>query len=318
MPDPVRFLAAMGLAALVAALAVAIGWHGWRAAESVGPGATRRARALAIVGIGAAWWAGCRLLGQRLDWPPGEALDRLFLVLLPATLGVELANAALSKHAMLVWTMRIALSAAAAPTLLYGSIYISDAAGPGSRHWSTWQSLAIFALFAAALAGVWWLLAKLAGQASARSVVLAAAMCSAAAGVAVMLSGSIAAGQIGLPLAGGLAGAAAASLLMPGRQHVCTAVGPAVVGLFAMVVVGRFFADLTTLHAILLFAALLGCFVSTMPYVRSLGNVSLGACRLAAVAIPLAVIVVQAYSRFAENAASSGDYGAYGATIDVP
>ncbi|HEV3024411.1 MAG TPA: hypothetical protein VGX76_18170 [Pirellulales bacterium] len=311
MPDPWRFLAAMGLAA--AAAAVAFGGLRWRARREAEARVSRPSRAFSVVGIGAAWWLGCRWLGLRIHWPPAEDLDRLFLVLWPATLGVELVVCVLPDRWKPVWLMRLAVSAAAAPMLLFGSIYVSDLAGAGSRHWTTWQSLAIFGLLAVALAGVWASLVKLAGQASGQSVVLAIALCSAAAGIAVMLSGSMTAGQIGLPLAAALAGAAAASLVMGRPQVASAAIGPAVVGLFALVVVGRFFADLTTLHAVLLFAATLGCWVSALPYIRNLRPAMIGACRLAAVAVPLAIVVIQAQSRFAANAASAGEYGAYGA-----
>ncbi|HEV3004134.1 MAG TPA: hypothetical protein VGX78_06710 [Pirellulales bacterium] len=313
MPDPWRFLAAMGLAAGLAALAVALGGRRGRARRAAEAGVSRSSRAFWIVGIGAAWWLGCRWLGLRIHWPPSEDLDRLFLVLWPATLGVELVVCVLPDRWKPAWLMRLAVSAAAAPTLLFGSIYVCDLAGPGSRRWTTWQTLAIFGLLAIALAGVWASLAKLAGQSAGRSVVLAAAMCSAAAGIAIMLSGSMTAGQIGLPLAAALAGASATSLVIGGPQGDSAAIGPAVVGLFALIVVGRFFADLTTLHAVLLFTATLGCWVSALPYIRNLRPAMIGTCRLAAVAVPLAIVVIQAQSRFAANAASAGEYGAYGA-----
>src|SRR5579863_6558654 len=109
MPDPWRFLAAMGLAAGVAAAAVAAGR--WRAPRGAEPGRSLRSRAFCIVGIGAAWWAGCRWLGLRVHWPPAEDLDRLFLVLWPATLGVELTVNALPNRSKSTWLMRLAVSA---------------------------------------------------------------------------------------------------------------------------------------------------------------------------------------------------------------
>jgi hypothetical protein len=61
-----------------------------------------------------------------------------------------------------------------------------------------------------------------------------------------------------LPLAGGLAGGAAAAVVLSGAPGTTGWLGPGVVGLFSVLVVGRFFANLTTVHAlVLLFAPLL-------------------------------------------------------------
>ena len=67
-----------------------------------------------------------------------------------------------------------------------------------------------------------------------------------------MLSRYASGGQIGLPMAAGLLGASVAALVLPGPSRGTGPIGVAVVGLFSLLVIGHFFGELTTAHAILL------------------------------------------------------------------
>ena len=68
---------------------------------------------------------------------------------------------------------------------------------------------------------------------------------SAGAALAVMLSGYASGGQVGLPLAAAILGAAAAAMVLPRTLKVAGPPGVAVVGLFSLLVIGRFFGELT-------------------------------------------------------------------------
>jgi hypothetical protein len=122
----------------------------------------------------------------------------------------------------------------------------------------------------------------------------------AAASATVMLSGYATGGQLGLPLAGALAGGAIASLVMRGPD-VVSWVGPAVVGLFALLTMGYWFADLTALHALMLFAAPLVCWVAELPYARRLGPKLRAAICLVLVVVLAGGAVLRAQRAFAAD-----------------
>jgi hypothetical protein len=120
-----------------------------------------------------------------------------------------------------------------------------------------------------------------------------------------MLSGYASGGQLGLPLAAALAGAAAASLVLRDTAGLSAALGPAVVGLFSLLVIGHFFGELTTSHALLLGLAPLLCWLPEVPLVRRAPAWLRGLARLALVAVPLGVALVQAQQQFVQNSAAT-------------
>jgi hypothetical protein len=72
------------------------------------------------------------------------------------------------------------------------------------------------------------------------------------AGICVMLSGYATGGQLGFPLAAASFGVAAASLALGGAPAFPGALGVAIVGLGALLLVGRYFGSLDNAPAILL------------------------------------------------------------------
>jgi hypothetical protein len=75
---------------------------------------------------------------------------------------------------------------------------------------------------------------------------------------------------MGFPLAAALAGAWAAGLVVPEKPGSQATVGIGLGGLYSLVVIGRFFAQLTTVHALLLFFAPLLCVAFELPLIRRL------------------------------------------------
>jgi hypothetical protein len=296
MPDPTLILEALAAAAVVAGLLVAVLAIPWRS--------PRPALATVgwVIGVGGAFYLGCRLLGLWPRWPPRDAEDRLLVLVLPAVLLVELLVALVPMRHWLAYVLRLTIAAAAAPVLLYNTTYLG---GTDTPEWSSSQAALILGRLAVALAAVWGLLDLLVRVAPGRSVPVALAVVCGAAGVAVMLSGDLTGGLLGLPLAASLAGAATASLVARGAPGVSGALGVGVVGLFSLLVIGHFFVELTTTHAVLLGLTPLLCWLPELPYVRKVPLWLRGLARLAVVAAPLGIIVVQAQQRFAENSGSS-------------
>jgi len=301
MPDPVLIVTAMGVAVAVSAVVLLIcGWH-WPAARP-----SWRDAGWAL-GVGAGVFLGCWVLGIRPHWPPREDQDRLLALVLPAVVVVELLAAFPRVPRWLIWPLRSAIAAGGAGVLLHGSSYLSDLAGPGSREWSLAQAWLILGGLAAALAAVWVLLAILARRAPGLSHAVCLSGTSAGAALTVMLSGYASGGQVGLPLAAALLGAAAAMLVLPRAPRATGPIGVAIVGLFSLLVIGRFFGQLTSAHAILLFCAPLLGWLPELPYLRRLPPWARGLAHVVLVAALVSAVVVDAQRKFVEGSKASSE-----------
>jgi hypothetical protein len=290
MPEPVWVLRSVAAAAFVAAALLLGGWF----ARKRLPGLPS---ACGVLGVGLGWLVGCWLLDLLPRWPPPEDRDRLLLVLLPAAVVAELAGAFGGRFVRLAWLARLVVAALAARVLLHGSVFIADHPGL-PREWSAQKTGLVLAALAAALALVWAALHSLAGRPGGRSVPLALAVVCTGSAVTVLLSGYMQAGLFGLALAGALAGAAVAALVLPGPVDGRGVVGVGVVGLFGLLVAGRFFGELTTLNAGLLFAAALLCWAAQVRPLRRLGpRLGAGAALLLALA-PVGLALTLAQQKF--------------------
>jgi hypothetical protein len=298
MPDSTLMGAAVAISAVAAALTWLLAALPWRK-----PHPARR-RAGWALGIGAGMYAGCGVLGQWPRWPAPEDRDRFLVILLPATVAVEVVAALAPLPRWAAWLLRLCLAAAVAPVLLYHSVYLTDLSGPHSAEWSPAEAAVILLALAAALAAVWGLLALLQSRASERSASPALALTALAAGLTVMLSGYFRGGLMGLPLAGAVAGATLASFAAPTQRGAGGSLGVGVVGLFGVLLIGRFFGSLPTAAALVLLLAPLLAWVGEAPGVRRLWPALRAAARLVVVAVPLAVVVTYAVIRFAEESAT--------------
>src|SRR5262249_15008403 len=150
---------AMGVAATVAALLLLLCAWPWRA------GRPAQFDAAWVLGVGTGFFIGCWALGVRPHWPPREDQDRLLALVLPAVLAIELLAAFPRAPRWLILPLRSAVAASSAGILLYGSSYLSDVGGPGTREWSLLQTWLILGGLATALAVVWALLTILSHRA---------------------------------------------------------------------------------------------------------------------------------------------------------
>ena len=253
MPDPIELLKAMGMAAAVAAAMLGIfGWP-WR------KGRPTWVDVGWAVGLTAGFILGCWAIGIRPHWPPREDLDRLLGAVDSSFARGRVGRGLIPKvPRWLIWPLRMVIVAGSTRVLLHGSGYITDLAGPATSEWSPAQMWMIFSGLAAIEAVVWVCLALLARRAPGSSVPLTLAIVIAGSAVTVMLSGYSTGGQVGLPLAAALLGSTVAAAVLPRSSPKTAQLGVPIVGLFSLLVIGRFFGQLTTAHAILLvFAPLL-------------------------------------------------------------
>jgi hypothetical protein len=121
-----------------------------------------------------------------------------------------------------------------------------------------------------------------------------------------MFSGYLTGGKLGLPLAAALIGTAVASLALTGQANRMASLGVGLIGLFGLLMIGRFFGSLTTTHALLLFLALLLCWVPEAPYVVKLRPWLRGILRVALVAVPVVLVVLQSHQQFVKASEASG------------
>jgi len=299
---------------IAAAVVLLLASWPWQAPHRV------RTRCGGVLAVGIGIYAGCWWLGVSPNWPPREDQDRLLLVLLPVVIVVEIIGAVIARPIWLPWLLRLVVAAAATPCLLYGSSYLSELAGPGSREWTPLQMVLILIGLAALLTALWSTLWMLAKRTACRSVPVVLAFVCAGAAVTIMLSGYASGGLIGLDIAAAIVGGVIGSL--PSRTSEMNGiVGLSVVGLFSLLVVGRFFGQLTTFNAALLACAPGIAWIAEVPFLRRGGPRLRGLARLIVCAIPVAVALLLAHRQFqldasrpaaGSNEPSADDYSAFG------
>jgi hypothetical protein len=231
------------------------------------------------------------------SWPAHEDRARFLTLLVPLILVVDtLASTSRSRRA--AWIMRVGLAAVVGPILLHHSVYLADLNGPNSAEWSSAQTTMVLCGLAALLALVWSMLSRLQSRTSIPAVMWVLALDALATAVTVMLSGYYRAGLLGLGLAAAIAGATLASYIAQPQSTASGSLGMSVIGVFAVVLVGRFFGTLPTgLAACLLLAPALAWTVE-LPRLRTLSLAWRSAGRLACVAVPLVVVMVVARQKF--------------------
>jgi hypothetical protein len=256
--------------------------------------------------IGAGILAASGATDQWPHWPALEDRARFLSLLVPLCLVVETV-AVLLRSGSVAWIVRLGLAAVVAPILLYNTVYLADLNGPNSAWWSPAQATIVLCGLAALLALVWVLLSWLQSRTSTPAVLWVLMLDALATAVTVMLSGYYGGGLLGLGLAGALAGATLASYLVQPRSPTNGSLGMSVIGIFALLLLGRFFGNLPTrLAACLLLAPLLAWIVE-LPRLRRLTPRWQDAGRLSCVAVPLIIVVILAQRTFtAASMAHSG------------
>lgn len=253
--------------------------------------------------MGAGFFVGAWLIGLAPHFPPREDQDRLLFVLLPAVVGVEIAVIFLRDLPWAAWSLRLIVAACAAPILLYGSIYLSDSAGPGTREWSPMLTGVILGglgiVFALNLA----LLDRLARPKADLAILFTLVIATVGSALSVMLSGYASGGLLGIPLVAALAGAAVASFLI-GTADLRGTISLGIAVLFALLVVGRFFGNLTTTNALLLFFAPLLAWLPELLLGNRFGPRSRAAASVVLATVPVAFALMLVGQKIAVDSAS--------------
>ncbi len=97
--------------------------------------------------------------------------------------------------------------------------------------------------------------------------------------------------------------------LIASRTACPGAVGIGVISLFSILIVGRFFGELSTGRAVVVFLSPLLCWATELRVFRNRKPWHVAAVRLALVALPLAAVLFLAQRDFAKNSAEPGGAG---------
>jgi hypothetical protein len=247
--------------------------------------------------VGAGVLAASGATDQWPHWPALEDRGRFLTLLVPLALLVDtLASTARSRR--VAWIMRAGLAAIVTPILLHNSVYLADLDGRNSAEWSFLQATIVLCGLAALLMLWWAMLSGLQSQTSSHVVMWVLALDALAVAATVMLSGYYRAGLLGLGLAAALAGATLASHLARPQSTANGSLGMAVVGIFSVLLAGRFFGQLSTGQMAWLLLAPMLVWTVELPRLRSLSPGWRNAVRLSCLAVPLIVIVIVAQRKF--------------------
>ncbi len=260
-----------------------------------------------VVGLGAGFYAGCWVLEVRPRWPLTEDLDRLLMIVVPAVLAVELLAVFPRVPRWLTWVLRLAVAGCVARVLLHGSIYLAAPADAGALTWPPALAWLILGLLATAQAVSWALLVLLAHRSPGVSLTIGLAIAIGGSAITIMLSGYATGGQAGLPMSAAILGASAVAMIptSPARSRLTAPIGVALVGLSSLLIIGRFFGDLRTDHAVLLFVAPLLAWVPELPGLRRMPAWARGLTRVLLVAVLVSAVLGDAARRFAASSAPS-------------
>ena len=294
MPEPLLYLKAMGVAAIISAMCVLV---------MVGPrrpASTTALNAACVLAMGLGLAFGYDALALRWVWPPAKGLDRFLMIVIPTVLGIELIAGFLSVPRWVAWSLRTILAAATPRILLHGSVYLSGA----DHQWSSWETGIAVAVSGVLLAGTWGLLSWLSQRSAGISIPLALGLTIPCAGLTVMMAGYLKGGAAAFLLATTIVATAIAARLITKRSGMAAIfgspaiIGIGVVGLFGVLFIGRFFGRLSTGAAVAMLLAPLLCWITELPSLRHRKPWLVGLVRLALVTIPLLVVLAVAKREF--------------------
>lgn len=283
-----------------------------------------------LLALAAGLFTGVCVLPLPIAVPPGSGLDRLLVIALPAawtilwfgsyTSGREWRAGLFWKSqaadptgcespaleritqswSCFRWCVRFAFCAALPRVLLHGSVYLNGT----DDEWSSMQITVAMVTSSFALACLWVLLDRLAMRPAGASVPVAIALAVQCAAVTIMLAGYLKGGAFALLLCASLlattlsvtAWAKFAGFATAVQSQVLTAIG--LIGLFSVVLIGRFFGRLTTESAIIMLFSPLLCWLTEWRMLRLSGTWRVVTGRLVLVSIPLAILLVLAKQKF--------------------
>ena len=299
MPEPIQLAVASGLAFASSALLLASLAFWGRRHGLVAPWID-----LAwIVGISFGFYLGCGVLGVRPRWPPHEDLDRLMGIIIPASIGIEFLSAFPRIPTAAIWALRLAFASCVGRVLLSGSVYLSGPHEPGTLAWLPVTAALILGLIALTQAISWLLMDRLGRRASSVSTVVGLAIAIGGSAITIMLSGYASGGQVGLPLSAAFLGASSVAVLTRWPARLSAPIGLAIVGLSRLLIIGRFFGELRTDHAALLFLAPLLAWLPELPQLWRMPSWARRMTSVLLVCVLVVGVLADAGRRFAAGSA---------------
>lgn len=326
MPDPFEYLKAV-LAAIVASTTIflALRVSPWKRGRVMFATANVCAMTCGIL-------AGYITLNFSWPWPPANALDRFVTIVLPAILIVELI-AAIADDCLptdstagtadgrrkghrtvrgLLWLARFTLACGIGRILMHGSIYLHAANAETRDTWLIQNLPSILLASSLVLTAIWFALTHLAARVASSSIVLSLSLSILCAGGTTMMAGYIKGGAAALPLATVLIVSALASQFLVSqrfsgkelndfRATETPVIGIGLVSLFGLLWIGRFFGQLTSADALVMFFAPTLCWITELPPLRHKSAAVKSIICLAAVMIPLAILLANAKREFDEK-----------------
>jgi hypothetical protein len=248
-----------------------------------------RGNAMCVVAVVAGAILGHVVLRLWPHWPPANALDRFLVIALPATVALLLIGQWLSKSRGLQWALYFFLALCLGRILLHRSVYLQDD-GVGSS--------VVLVSSAGLLIGVQNLLTRLWVRTRQASIPFAIAAALFTAGLLVLMAGYIKGGCAALPWSAAVAGATFGACLTRNRANLQGVIGLAVVVLFGILFIGRFFGGLTTECVLLVLLTPLICWVPELPVIRTRAPWQKECLCLSLVAAALFAILLPAKRKF--------------------
>jgi hypothetical protein len=266
-------LSLLGAVILTALLTASILAGRWQASEEP---SGRRQLAAWPGGVALAFLVGAVVYSGHPRWPfTTENEDRFLGILLPLMALVEIG--AIFLKPWLAWFGRLLVAGSAVPLLLWGSAYFQTWSTTLECLWLT--GLPIFLMLA------WVSLDLQIQHLPPRTVLFGLAGVNAGAGVVLLIAGYATGGPLGIILGMALATTVLVTPRTLPTRAVSGAASIGLVGLFALLVSGHFFAELALAHAAILFAAPFLAWVLVLPRIRK--TVLLRTAVLALEALPV-------------------------------
>ena len=331
MPDPSEYLKAV-LAAVVTCslLMLAFRIPRWKRHTDI-------SETFSILAMTCGLVMGYGVLKFSWTWPPSNGLDRFLTIVLPAACVLEFLAASVAgrrnaptnskdspvhfeagdvRHPgfflrslrTFVFVARLLLFSLAGRILLHDSVYLT-AINHSSRDALLIEHMSgILVAGALGLIIMWLALTRISQRSESSSIAFSISLSILCAGCTTMMAGYIKGGSAALPLAAALVATALSARLVNGPTgsgmiNFSGIIGIGLTGLFSLLWIGRFFGQLTTTSAIVIFLAPLQCWITEAPVIRRRTPMQKVVIRIVAVAIPLAIIMVQAKREFDEKMA---------------
>lgn len=278
--------------------------------------------------------AGYVILNFSWPWPPANALDRFLTIVLPAILIIEFiaaingdcfpkdfgSSAAIGRRRIyrtvlgVLWVARFSLAFGIGRILMRGSVYLHPANGEIRDAWLIQNMSSILLASSLLLTATWFALIQLEARGASAGIVLSLSLSIFCAGGTTMMAGYIKGGAAALPLATVLIVIALSSQfrvierllgkdqnLFSTKEIMTPAIGIGLVSLFSLIWIGRFFGQLTTTDGLVIFFAPTLCWITELPLLRNKSSAIKSVICLAAVMIPLAILLANAKREFDEK-----------------